>query len=178
MKKIVLGILVLISFSQVNAQSGNNGLGVGLDLGLPLGDFGDAAKLGIGGSVKFLYGVGTSGQLTLTSGYTTFKAKDIPSGYDASSSIIPILAGYRHNLGGLYLEPQLGYGIYGSKFSYQNVSESSSDGAFTWAVGAGYAMTPGVDVGVRFQSATKEGEALNLLGIALRYVIGLGQSSK
>ena len=175
MKRITFLFLAIFSLFFAQAQKGNNQLGVGLDVGVPLGDFGDAFGTGIGGSAKLLLGVGTSGQVTFTTGYMTFNAKDMPSGMDISANIIPFLLGYRHNLSGIYIEPQAGYGIYGSKISGMGspYDGTDSEGAFTWAIGAGYAMNPGLDLGVRYQGGTKEGDSNNLIGLSLRWNFAL-----
>jgi hypothetical protein len=83
-------------------------------------------------------------------------------------NIIPVLLGYRHNFNGLYVEPQAGYGSYAVKTSLGD----ASDGAFTWAVGVGYAKN-GVDIGARYQSGQKDG-SISLIGIHLGYNFTLG----
>lgn len=175
MRKVFLVLASVFALSAANAQTGKNQVGIGVDLGLPMGDFGDAAKLGIGGYAKYLHGVGSAGQVTLTSGYQKFSGKDLPEGTSASFSVIPILAGYRHNFGGGYVEPQLGYGIYGSKWDFGSFgSGSESSGAFTWAVGAGYAMEQGLDLGVRYQSGSKDGGTISFIGFRVGYNFSLG----
>ena len=176
MKKVFFAFaFVAASFAAI-AQTGNNKLGIGVEVGLPMGDFGDAFGVGIGGSVKYMHGIGSAGQLTLTSGYQRFGMKDLPSGVEASTSIIPILAGYRHNFSGLFIEPQVGYGIYGGKFSGGGQSISTSEGAFTYAIGVGYAMAQGLDLGVRYQSGTQDGGSISLIGFRVGYNFSLGGS--
>lgn len=171
MKKIILAFACVVALSSVKAQQGNNQIGIAAEVGLPIGDFSDGYKTGIGGSVKGLFGVGTAGQITFTTGYTKFKGKEDDL-FDYSSSIIPLLAGYRHNFSGFYVEPQLGYGIYGVKVE----DESDSDGAFTYAVGIGYAKS-GFDAGVRYQGASKDGSTTSLVGIHVGYNFTLGGGS-
>src|SRR3984893_3061305 len=167
MKKIMLVLASALVFSAIGfAQKGHNQIGVAFEVGVPTGDFGTYSKTGFGGSVRGLFGIGTAGQITFTTGYTSFKFKDI----DAHSSIIPLLAGYRHNFSGVFVEPQIGYGIYGAKVSG---GSSSSEGAFTWAIGAGYAKN-GFEGGVRYQSATKDGSTLSVVGIHVGYNCTLG----
>lgn len=173
MKKVLLSVLFIAAFSVVKAQKGNNQIGVAAEVGIPTGDFGDAFKTGFGGSVKGLYGVGTAGQITFTTGYTGYKAKESTSDYKATWGIIPLLAGYRHNFSGFYLEPQAGLGIYTAKVTILGQSGSDNTSAFTWAVGAGYAMN-GVDVGVRYQGASKDGDNISLIGIHVGYNFSLG----
>jgi hypothetical protein len=178
MRKVLLVLAAVFALGAAKAQTGKNQIGIGVDLGLPMGDFGDAAKLGIGGYAKYLHGVGSAGQITLTTGYQSYKVKSdlLDAGESGSFSIIPILAGYRHNFNGLYVEPQVGYGIYGTKFKGSGFDVSESSGAFTWAIGAGYAMAEGLDLGVRYQSASKDGSTTSLIGIHVGYNFSLGGS--
>lgn len=177
MKKLFLALAIVTVSLTASAQTGKNEIGVGFDLNIPNGDFSDAYKLGFGGYVKGLFGIGSAGQITLTSGYTTFSGKDdylTALGADkAKYGIIPILAGYRHNFDGFYAEPQVGYGIYREKAEAGGVSVSESTGAFTWAVGLGYAMS-GFDIGARYQSASKDGTSFGLVGIRVGYNFSLG----
>jgi hypothetical protein len=170
MRKVILVFASVLALSAIKAQSGKNQIGIAFEVGLPMSDFKDIAKTGFGGSLKYLHGVGTAGQVTLTSGYTVYKAKDAATTYLDHTSIIPILLGYRHNFSGVYIEPQAGYGIYGSKFG----SNSSSDGAFTYAIGLGFAMDQGLDIGARYQGATKNSFNFSLIGLHLGYNFSLG----
>ena len=179
MRKVFLVLASVFALGVANAQTGKNQFGIGVDLGLPMGDFGDAAKLGIGGYAKYLHGVGSAGQVSLTTGYQSYKVKDelLDQDESASFSIIPILLGYRHNFSGLFLEPQLGYGIYGYKVKMGGVSASDSEGAFTWAIGAGYAMEQGLELGARYQSASKDGSTTSFIGLRVGYNFSLGGGS-
>jgi hypothetical protein len=177
-KFLIATILGAASFMGANAQTGHNQIGIGPEVAIPLGDFGDGFNTGFGGSVKGMFGIGAAGQVTLTSGYTIFKAKNLPSGVDVKASIIPILLGYRHNFNGFYVEPQAGYGILGSKVSGAGspYDGSDSDGGFTWAAGIGYAMQQGIDIGARYQSTEKDGSTA-LIGFTVRYNFSLGKSA-
>jgi hypothetical protein len=177
MKKVLLAICIATLSTVSFAQKGTNAIGIGPEVGLPMGDFGDLSKLGIGGYVKFLYGIGEAGSVTLTTGYSSFKAKDLyTEALEAdkiNSTIIPILLGYRHNFSGFYVEPQVGYGIYGVKITGGDFAGSGSDGAFTYAVGIGYVVSS-FDIGVRYQGASKDGSTTSLIGIRVGYNISLG----
>src|SRR5262245_8791651 len=120
------------------AQKGKNYLGGGLDLLLPTGDFGSEYKTGVGGYVKAMLGVGTSGAVTFTTGYSSFKAGgDSWDDLSVTQGVAPLLFGYRHNFNKFFIEPQIGYGIYNFK---ENTEEwgfyKESGGGFTWAAGA------------------------------------------
>jgi hypothetical protein len=173
MKKVFLAICITAITVTGYSQSGKNQIGVGADVGVPTGDFADGVKTGFGGYAKGLFGIGEAGQITFTTGYSAFKFKGSTSEAKATWSIIPLLAGYRHNFSGFYAEPQVGYSINGMKFKSDGESASDSDGAFTWAVGFGYVVN-NVDFGARYQSAHKDGSTVSLVGIHVGYNFSLG----
>ena len=177
MKKVVFAIAIVAASFAANAQSGKNEIGVGVEIGLPMGDFKDAGfNTGFGGSVKGLFGIGTAGQITGTVGYTSFKLDGSTDDAKMSATILPIMVGYRHNLSGFYLEPQIGYGIYGAKVTIDGDSESDSEGAFTYAAGVGFAKS-GFDIGARYQAGSKDGSTTSIIGFRIGYNFSLGGSS-
>src|SRR4051794_17151591 len=99
MKKVfILSVSLLLVTLGTYAQAGKFQLNVGPEVNIPVGSFGDFYKTGFGGSLKALYGVSKSGQVTLTAGYSSFKGKGNVNGFNYSSlklGILPILLGYR-----------------------------------------------------------------------------------
>ncbi len=177
MKKIILFFVSILTISTLQAQQGKNQIGIAAEAGLPIGDFADSYKTGIGGALKGLFGVGSSGQVTFTTGYMSFKGEESTDDFKYTATIIPLLAGYRHNFaGGLYIEPQLGYGIYGSKVEILDEDETDSEGALTYAIGIGFAAS-GFDAGVRYQGASKDGSNTSLIGVRVGYNFTLGGGS-
>lgn len=177
-KTIILSAVLFLIFFDAFAQKGNNQVSAGFDLGLPMGDFGESSKLGVGGTVKGMYGVGTVGQVELTLGYISFGAKESSSVASASTSLIPILAGYRHHFNGLYVEPQLGLSFIKSKVDIDmggvgSFSGSASTTAFGFALGAGYLFN-NFDVSIRYQSASKDGGSFGFIGPRIGYNFSLG----
>ena len=161
MKKTFLSLIVLSLISYgVSAQKGNNQISIGPEVDLPVGTFGDAYKVGFGGTIKGLYGIGSAGQITFTTGYVGFKGK---SGLYANQkfNIIPLLAGYRQNFKTLYVEPLLGLANYKTKVT----GFSESETRFTYGVGVGYSGV--VDLGLRFQAH----EGASLVALRAAYVI-------
>jgi hypothetical protein len=78
------------------SQRGNNLLGIGAELDLPLGHFGDAYNIGFGVNVKPMFGIGNSGHVTFTTGYSTFSGKSGTYYANQNFSMVPLLFGYRH----------------------------------------------------------------------------------
>lgn len=169
MKTMTVCLLACLTSFAVFAQQGNNQIGAGLELGLPLGDFGEGSEMGIGGSLKGLYGIGQAGQVGLTLGYISFGMKESTSSASGSSGIIPIMATYRHHFNGFYLEPQAGLSLHKAKVNIDGMgSVSSSSSAFGYAIGAGY-LIGDVDISARYQGASKDGGSMSFIGIRLGY---------
>ncbi|MEP7376156.1 MAG: outer membrane beta-barrel protein [Chitinophagaceae bacterium] len=180
MKKVILAICVSAICVIGYSQSGNNQIGVGADLALPMGDFGDGVKTGFGGYAKGLFGIGEAGQITFTTGYSSFKLKGLDPDESGTASIIPLLAGYRHNFSGFYVEPQVGYNIFGAKVKILGQSSSDSNGGFAYAIGLGYVVN-NVDFGVRYQGGKPsdsggDSSDWSIIGIHVGYNFSLGGS--
>ncbi len=175
MKKITFFsmILLFIGFSAF-AQKGNNQIGVGLDVGLPMGDFSNGYGVGFGGTAKALYGIGSSGQVELTLGYIGFGAKNSSSDVKGSTNMIPIMFGYRHHLAnGIYLEPQLGLMSVSSKVKMPEMggfggTYKSSSTNLGIAVGAGY-LYENFDFSLRYQLVSASGGSLGFFGLRVGY---------
>ncbi|MBA2744753.1 MAG: outer membrane beta-barrel protein [Flavisolibacter sp.] len=173
MKKnlFILFALLFIS-SAVLAQKGNNQFLVGAEVGFPLGSF-DNFNTGIGLVAKALLGLGEHSQIGFTTGYTAFKRSDSDENSKIKTSVLPLLASYRHRLNVLYFEPQLGYGIYTTTIKTQtggtSMKSKNSNGGFTWAVGTGVQISA-LDLGVRYQAGYPGGGTVGFFGIHAAYV--------
>lgn len=152
MKKILFVFAIVAGSLAANSQTGKNQLGIGPEVALSTQSGGGSQ---IGATAKYLHGIGSAGQLTLTTGYL-FDSETV-GGIKATSSQIPVLAGYRHNFSGVYVEPQAGYISSGYKQSGGGQSFSASSGSFGYAIGGGYAMQQGLDLGVSFRNVAESG---------------------
>ena len=160
------------------AQKGTTFIGAGADLVLPSGVSADYFKTGFGFYAKGLFGVGTAGQITVTSGYAGFKTT-IPTEIASSSGrLIPILLGYRHNFTGFFVEPQVGYSVLGITVDDGFDTYTDSDGGFTWAAGIGYVFNNKVEVSGRYQASSKGGETDAFFGLRLGYNFSLNGPKK
>jgi hypothetical protein len=176
MRRLLLFAALILAVSMTTfAQQGNNQVGIGAELNVPLGSFGDAYKTGFGGTIKGLYGIGKAGQLTFTTGYSAFKGKSETSfGYSYEGqtfSMVPLLAGYRHHFTGFYLEPQLGVTINGTKASGIKVESMTK---FAAALNVGYEIK-GLDLSLRYHT---EGDVLSLFAARVGYNLNLGKQAK
>ncbi len=160
MKKLVPVLMLVLLMTGIGlAQEGQMKLGVGLELVLPSGSFGDVAGTGFGGTANFLYQLNNQISLSGTAGYISWGGKSFETGlgkYEYSYSAIPILVGGRYYFtegdARVYGSAEIGmylfswtftspvYDVGGYSFGGE-VSESSSE--FTIAPGIGYEMKIG-----------------------------------
>jgi hypothetical protein len=178
MKKIRLFLLGLTTVLTVNSFAQTGGiprpsLSIGVEGALPLGDFSDRNKFGIGGSAKFAFPVAPDLDLTLSAGYISFAGKNITPGVNfAKLNTIPIKAGVRYRAAsGLYVEPQLGYTSYKATKGFG--ASNNSSGAFTYAANIGYTIGNGVDFGVRYEAFSKNEVTTSFVGARLAYSFSL-----
>lgn len=167
MKKIFLVTSFIATGIVALSQQPNIRIGVSLDVLAPIGDFSDFAGVGFGGSARGVFGVGKSGDITLTTGYYNFGWKDLDPEEKGYSYIIPVVLGYRHHFSKIFVEPFAGYGNYGEHYSNNFVNENASVSAFAWGGGIGY-TNEGIDIGLRYLALTHEG-TLSTIGLYVGY---------
>jgi hypothetical protein len=82
MKKLLAVLLMFVvafGASSANAQS-KMSLGVGADVLLPMGDWGDFVSTGFGGTVRFQYNLSPMGAIGAETGYLLWTGKDVSAG--------------------------------------------------------------------------------------------------
>ncbi len=180
MKRIYFIVFAIIAFSTGGVpQKGNNSIGAGGELNFPTGDFGDRFKTGFGLYAKGLFGIGKAGQVTITTGYSGFKERGTWDDYSATVNIIPLFIGYRHYFNSLFIEPQLGYAVYGSKYtSFEDGSRTESDGAINAAANIGYLFSKQLEISARYQTGGKQGWNVNMFGLRAGYNFSLKPAKK
>lgn len=174
-------LMTAISATTVLAQKGDKKINAGIDIGMPIGDFGNAYGIGFGATAKGLYGISDIGQITLTMGYIHFGIKDAPDEISGSAGLIPILGGYRHHFEKLYAEGQFGFTVVRSSMKYKNlegipglgeIGGSSSNTNLGYAFGVGYLFDKW-DLGLRFQGVSSSGGSLNFVALRVGYSFAL-----
>jgi hypothetical protein len=180
MKRICTVLLATVMFcAGAFAQKGNNFIGIGGDLSIPTGQFASYYRTGMGGYIKGLFGVGKSGQVTLTSGYSTFKEAVKDGDVTRTAAILPLLIGYRANFNRFFVEPQIGYALYPYKLSSPEDGFATATGnAFNWAAGIGYVFNSRIEVSARYQNGSNAGTTVGLFGLRIGYNIPLRASKK
>lgn len=175
MRKIVLLIAIsTLTYFTAAAQQGDIGISAGIDVGLPIGNFGERNGIGFGASAKGLYGISDAGQVTLTLGFLRFGMKDGNDLVSGSVALIPVLPGYRHLFGNLYAEGQVGLTAVRTSMKVKKNdfgvagSASASRTNLGYGIGGGYLMG-NWDLGLRFQGVSGNGGSLDLVGVRVAY---------
>ena len=185
--KVVATVAIVLMSTTLFAQNGR--ISLGAELGLPMGDFGDAASMGFGGSLRYEMPMGDNLGLTLTAGYLMFSGKDQEIfGIEiegADWSMIPIQLGAKY----YFTEQQEGFygmvelGVHAMTVTTPSYSttflgvpvtvpeSSASSTELSYAPAIGYHLA-NIDIGLRYQMIATEGSTTSYLGFRLAYVFG------
>ncbi|KIO77334.1 hypothetical protein TH53_10015 [Pedobacter lusitanus] len=180
MKRLFLltAIAGIFAFSNVSAQkkdpamSGQK-LGIGVDFGLPTGNFNNAYKLGVGGSLLFQTPVAHNLNFTASAGYLSFSGKSISLGslgtYKAPNfAAIPVKAGLRYFLAeNVFVGGELGA-------AFGTSTGAGTSFIYTPNLGVEFPVADKstIELGARYESWSKDGAA-RFVGFRLAYNFGI-----
>lgn len=188
--KLMLAGLAVAGAATVNAQSPQVSLGV--DLALPLGDFGEAYSLGVGPAAGFEFPVGDNIGLTAQLSYQFLTVDSELKDLVKSSSMLPAQVGVKYYFmdqqEGFYGHAQLGihsnsvttedqeFTFLGQTTTIEGETTSSTN--FSWAIGAGYQLEK-LDIGLRYNSISPDSDiegasASSYIGLRVAYLINVG----
>lgn len=131
---------------------------IGLEVGLPIGDLGDASSFIVGGSLQGEYMAAETVGLTLNAGYLNISGKN----GSGSTGLVPVLAGAKF----YFAEKFFGHAQAGLSFS----TESGGGSAFTYAPGFGYNASENFEVTLKYQAYSKNGFTGSFIGLRAAYV--------
>ena len=170
MKKFLLAIVILITATLVNAQSGTS-FSIGFEVAGSMGKFNDFGyRYGFGGSAQAIHKVASDLAVTLHTGYINHANKRTIT--NTHFSVVPILAGIKY-----WISPKIyGSGQLGVALNNTKISNSSSGGtssiAFAYSPGIGFNITSGIDLLVKFFGNGAGDGALSTIGGRLAYNFG------
>jgi hypothetical protein len=191
MNRLLLVVAVLAMIALISSPSNAKGkmmLGVGADVLIPTGDFGDAQSTGFGGSARFQYNVTPLFSAGLMAGYFTWSGKD--SGPDFKGLPVRVFGKYYFMPTG---EKARVYGIaeLGSFFSSADVpqttigsitvsggSVSSTDFSYAPGIGVEIALGSGnssLDISARYDGIATTGSSAASIGGRVGVNFGLGK---
>jgi len=155
MKKVLVTIVALFLFVGISQAQNKMYLNIGGNVALPMGNFGDVAGTGFGGTAQFEMQFTPQLLGTATAGYITWGGKDfstLGTKYSYTYSAIPILVGVKYFFmpsGGFYGHGQLGLYMFSWDFEAPTYTiggvtyggkQSESSSEFTFAFGPGYEL--------------------------------------
>ena len=130
MKKLFLtGALAL--FGLMNAQKTEPGIRLGVNAGLPVGDFGKAYSFTAGADLAFLYPLAENFRLGVATGYSHYFGKKTKTDL--------ILVTLKNENGSFYYQPKLGYSFdkrHDLYFSYKGFTRNNANAG---SINLGYA---------------------------------------
>jgi len=166
MKKLMLlGAFALFGAINVNAQAGFK---LGANIGLPVGDAGDANSFVAGIDASYLWPVAESFNLGLTTGYSIWFGKDyeIP-GYGTvevdNSGMIPIAA-----TGQYMFTPEFSLGV---DLGYAIFTQEGAEGGFYYAPKAAYHFGPS-EVSLSYRGISRDGASAGSVNLGYAYSFG------
>lgn len=177
MKKILLALVIIAgtactTFAQTKSGDGGGKFSIGVEGGLPVGDFHNYSNYIIGGSLKYEYPVANNLFITASAGYSSIHIKSFDLSYNdpnfsfqyhsdgGSSGIIPVKVGAKYYFDGHFF----GEGQLGAAFATGNGSGT----AFVYSPGIGYTFAGGFEAGVRYEAWSNNG-TIGQLGLRLAY---------
>ncbi|GAB3357160.1 hypothetical protein GCM10027566_20690 [Arachidicoccus ginsenosidivorans] len=184
---LLLGAGFLLS-TATKAQSYERPVGsefsIGIEGALPTSgwdaytDAGGTKKLadfGIGATIKYAYNFNETIAATFQTGYIYFPGNDLGIGKENISQI-PIKAGVRFSMSSFYIEPQFGLSSLNEKgkIAGDDNSYTTSNTAFTYAIGIGAMAGRNFDIGFRYEAMSKDG-TVGFLALRLAYSLPFGR---
>lgn len=159
--------MFLVAFSMFGvvamAQEGFHKINAGVDLALPMGDFGKLSSIGFGVSGKAYYGLNQEMNITGSLGYLNFPYKE--SSVSGGVTMIPLMFGFDYDFDGFYIEPKLGLMFTSMKVNFMGFSSGTvSSTEFGIGLGGGYRIN-NLDFGLHFNIVNN----LNFLGARAAY---------
>lgn len=143
-------------------------IGIGLETGIPEGNFNIGSKMTIGGTIRLQYGVSNNFAVTLTSGAYHFISRTNPATgtpYD-SFGIIPVKIGFKEFfIKSLYFGAETGVG-------FEEDDSGAGPHRFILSPSLGWANKH-IDIGVRYESFSETNGTDGLIGLRIAYGFGL-----
>ena len=147
-----------------------------------VGKNGKDYKIGYGAFLKFSVPVSEAAYASVEAGVNFAQEKDDP---ELGMAVIPLKLGYRYTVNGsgtgFYVEPQVGYNLYGVRSRYDDETYQNVDEKFhgiVSAFGIGYLFEPGnkiqFDLGAYYESIFHNGTTTSYVGLRLTHNFSFG----
>ncbi len=156
MKKLLVATTILFTAIAVKAQQSDLIFGVGLDIGIPAHNL-SGSSMAVGADFMALYKISKAAAVTGDIGYTALFGKNGAS----TTNIVPIRVGLRYYpVNEFYLAAKIGAGFISSP--------GNSITSTAYSFGAGYAISPNLEIGASYDGYDKNG-TVGLVNLRLGY---------
>ena len=176
MKKIILGLAAFAMAGGIIAQE--NRFSAGLELAMPMGDFGDAYGIGYGATLGFELPVGDNLGFMAQAGYISFSGKDIDVGpitvETDAAGMIPVQVGLKYyvtdNQEGFYAGLLTGLHMQSVKTASVSLTggveeKTELKSNFGVAPLVGYIIGENIDISLRYQMIFAKGTEVTATGV-------------
>ncbi|PST81848.1 hypothetical protein C7T94_17865 [Pedobacter yulinensis] len=171
MKKLFLltALAGLLSFGASAQTTAGNKLGVGLEFGLPVGDWSDGMNIGFGGSGIMHIPISSSKLYgTINAGFINFKSKEV-NGFTYDYGAIPLKAGIKY-----YFVPNF-YGAAELGAAIGTNDGASTAFAYSPGIGVDFPVSDktSIDLGARYEAWSANSVTNGFVGIRAAFNFGL-----
>jgi hypothetical protein len=171
MKKLLLMIaVVLASTACLKAQDKRVALSIGAEGMVPVGDFNNTHKFGIGGSLQAEYKPAADIGLTVSLGYLSFSGKSVGNLKYKNASFVPVMGGVKYYFSPkVYAHGQLGVAFGASDIVGSLVHVNGKGSLFAYSPGIGFQLSPQIDAEIKYLGLSQNSYNLNSAGVRLAY---------
>ena len=159
MKVTLIALFLLVSasvFSQDDEEVKPFNFGFGTAISLPLGELKESAFIGLGVEIQPSYAISEGLEVFVQTGIHVFRDK---SSYgDANMVHLPLLAGARLKLGGIFVGGGAGYGLW--------MANNESVKGLMYSPQIGYDLGK-LEIGLNYTNTSLEGGRFTYFGIKL-----------
>lgn len=163
MKKLfLLPLFAIFAISSVNAQEGLN---AGINLGLPIGDAGDAWTFNVTLDVNYLWDAGENFKAGVATGYSHSFGDSIETGFGTidvdDAQFLPVAGAARFAISDKFtLGADLGYAI---------GIDDGNDGGFYYAPRAQYGISEMLDIVFAYRGVSLDGGSFDVLTLGIEF---------
>jgi len=160
MKKIILlFVIAIFGFANVNAQ----GFKLGANVGIPTGYASDFSSFSIGADVNFLWQVSDTFDAGLAAGFSHSFVKEKWDSFIDDVQFLPIAAAGRYNPSENFkIGADLGYGI--------GINDGN-DGGFYYRPMVGYDISETIELNLSYSGVTSDGDTWSIIALGVMFAL-------
>lgn len=134
-RNLLLLMLLWAGMWRLNAQQATNAFSIEPNIGI---SWRNGGIIGGGVFLKGQLGVGSRSSVTLSAGYLSFGQDNKSTEKNDQVRLVPVMAGYKYNIGAFYIEPKIGVGEIGGRYDIGGDYARPSQLGLFYGLGAGW----------------------------------------